>query len=272
MVEVLVCIAETRSAWQTWEIVACMAEAHGAWGFPPSWGLTSCKAAAKFFSWYKYSKCLSSVKSGQFNFYLVLTNCFRKSSNVTRVLLYNNFGIISIKYLIKVEDSIEDLKKEVEEVKEEKEKEEVKEGEEGEKGEGDSKETEDENKEEKKKDSRATNIRKKLSFKKSFSFLRKKAAKDAAAKEEKVEEGEKEETKEDKVEEKAEESSPKETETESSSKPEESSTEKVEDAPAPPTEAPPGKTKFLGIAPPPTPWKIACKRACIDKKIGHFFT
>ena len=208
------------------------------------------QSSSKVFSWYKYSKCLSSVKSGQFNFYLVLTNCFRKSSNVTRVLLYNNFGIISIKYLIKVEDSIEDLKKDVEEVKEEKEKEkeEVKEGEEGEKGEGDSKETEDENKEEKKKDSRATNIRKKLSFKKSFSFLRKKAAKDAAAKEEKVEEGEKEETKEDKVEEKAEESSPKETETESSSKPEESSTEKVEDAPAPPTEAPPGKQSFLGIA------------------------
>ena len=128
----------------------------------------------------------------------------------------------------------------------------MKEGEEGEKGEGDSKETEDENKEEKKKDSRATNIRKKLSFKKSFSFLRKKAAKDAAAKEEKVEEGEKEETKE-KVEEKVEESSPKETETESSSKPEESSTEKVEDAPAPPTEAPPGKRSFYDIALPPPP-------------------
>ena len=146
----------------------------------------------------------------------------------------------------------------------------MKEGEEGEKGEGDSKETEDENKEEKKKDSRATNIRKKLSFKKSFSFLRKKAAKDAAAKEEKVEEGEKEETKE-KVEEKVEESSPKETETESSSKPEESSTEKVEDAPAPPTEAPPGKRSFYDIVPPTPLNKVACEQAYIDNKITFFY-
>lgn len=50
-----------------------------------------------------------------------------------------------------------------------------------EKGEGDSKETEEgaDKVEEKKKDSKATNLRKKLSFKKSFSFLRKKAAKEA---------------------------------------------------------------------------------------------
>merc|ERR1712130_765076 len=57
-----------------------------------------------------------------------------------------------------------------------------------EKGDGDAKETEegvektDEQPEEKKKESKATNLRKKLSFKKSFSFLRKKAAKEAATK------------------------------------------------------------------------------------------
>merc|ERR1712059_89116 len=73
-----------------------------------------------------------------------------------------------------------DVKKE-EEVKEEVIKEIVEEVEK-EKGDGDSKETEegveksDEKPEEKKKESKATNLRKKLSFKKSFSFLRKKAA------------------------------------------------------------------------------------------------
>merc|ERR1712130_581072 len=60
-------------------------------------------------------------------------------------------------------------------VKEEEVKEEVVEEAEKEKGEGDSKETE-ENPE--KKESKATNLRKKLSFKKSFSFLRKKAARE----------------------------------------------------------------------------------------------
>ena len=60
-----------------------------------------------------------------------------------------------------------------EEVKEEDKEEKVEEGEK-EKGEGDSKETE----EVEKKESKATNLRKKLSFKKSFSFLRKKAARE----------------------------------------------------------------------------------------------
>merc|ERR1712045_981373 len=63
---------------------------------------------------------------------------------------------------------VEDTKEEIKEI--------IKEGGE-EKGEGDSKETEtdDKTEEEKKKESKATNIKKKLSFKKSFSFLRKKA-------------------------------------------------------------------------------------------------
>merc|ERR1712130_992645 len=96
--------------------------------------------------------------------------------------------------------------------------------------------------EEKKKESKTTNLRKKLSFKKSFSFLRKKAAKEAKKDEEEKKEGEaekkegeeavaaetteenKEETKVEEVEKKDEEKEVKDTE---------------EKAPEVPTEAPP---------------------------------
>merc|ERR1712013_449674 len=65
-----------------------------------------------------------------------------------------------------------------------------------EKGEGDSKETEEgaDKVEEKKKESKTTNLRKKLSFKKSFGFLRKKAAKEAKKDEEEKKEGDAEKT------------------------------------------------------------------------------
>jgi len=74
----------------------------------------------------------------------------------------------------KVEDTKEEIKEIIkEETKEETKEEDTKDGGE-EKGEGDSKETEtdDKTEEEKKKESKATNIKKKLSFKKSFSFLK----------------------------------------------------------------------------------------------------
>merc|ERR1712111_210496 len=70
-----------------------------------------------------------------------------------------------------------DVKKEEvkEEVVEEKKEDTEEEKKEEEKGEGDSKETEEGvEKEEKKKESKVTNLRKKMSFKKSFSFLKKK--------------------------------------------------------------------------------------------------
>ena len=113
-----------------------------------------------------------------------------------------------------------------------------------EKGEGDSKETEAENKdadtskEEKKKDSKATNLRKKLSFKKSFSFLRKKAAKEKKEEEAKKE-GE-EEKKEEAAEEKAADTTAEAEKTEAAGEEKAEKKEEEEAAPAPPTEAPPG--------------------------------
>jgi hypothetical protein len=92
--------------------------------------------------------------------------------------------------------------------------------------------------EEKKKESKATNIKKKLSFKKSFSFLRKKAGRLAkgSADDSKVEEKPDEE----KTEEEKKEDAPAKEETEAA--PADTEEKKEEEAaPAPPTEAPPGQ-------------------------------
>ena len=99
--------------------------------------------------------------------------------------------------------------------------------------------------EEKKKESKTTNLRKKLSFKKSFSFLRKKAAKEAKKDEEEKKEGdaEKKEGEDVPAAETTEENKDESKVEEPEKKDEEKEVKDTEDkAPEVPTEAPPGKS------------------------------